>query len=166
MFWLLPWVAILVGLGTTSTVATYVAVAHLGILERVAAFGLRRGLKGLTLQDAAQAHPEHKVTRLKGGIVTPLTEIGTTTTPIISVLHFEWYDTQSARHPGWHANQNLIVRATQRVESPLSLRAIILKGMQPTRHKPPNLRRICRGMKVICKNSNPAANPLLFDKLS
>jgi len=67
MFWLLTWVAIVVGLGTTSTIATYVAVAHLGFLERIATFALRRGLKDLTLQDAAEDRPGHKVTRLNGG---------------------------------------------------------------------------------------------------
>ncbi len=72
MLWLLPWVALLVGLGTTSTVATYVAVAHLGFLERIATFALRRGLKGVTLEEAAQPHPGHKVTRLKGGRAPPL----------------------------------------------------------------------------------------------
>lgn len=67
MLWLLPWVAVALGLGSTSTVATYFAIVHFGLIERVATFALRRGLRGLTLQDAAQNQPGYRVTRLKMG---------------------------------------------------------------------------------------------------
>lgn len=67
MLWLLPWLAATLGLGAASTFTTYVAVTRLGIVERLAAFALNRGLRGLTLKDAAQKQPGYKVTRLRGG---------------------------------------------------------------------------------------------------
>ena len=69
MLWLIPWIAVALGFGATSTFATYVAVVRLGLIERVVAFALRRGLRGLTLRDAAQGQPGYKVTRLKAGNV-------------------------------------------------------------------------------------------------
>lgn len=69
MLWLIPWLAIALGFGATSTFATYMAVVRFGLIERVAAFALRRGLRGLTLRDAAQGQPGYKVTRLKAGTV-------------------------------------------------------------------------------------------------
>ena len=65
MLWLVPWLAILFGIGTTSTAAAYVAITRYGLLEVVAAAITRRGLKGLAKQDAAR--PGHKVTRIDGG---------------------------------------------------------------------------------------------------
>ena len=67
MLWLVPWLAMALGLGATSTFATYLAVARFGLIERIVTFALRRGLRGLTLRDAAQKQPGYKVTRLKGG---------------------------------------------------------------------------------------------------
>lgn len=67
MLWLIPWLAIALGFGATSTFATYIAVVRFGVIEHIVAFALRRGLRGLTLRDAAQGQPGYKVTRLKAG---------------------------------------------------------------------------------------------------
>lgn len=67
MLWLIPWLAIALGFGATSTFATYIAVVRFGVVERIVAFALRRGLRGLTLRDAAQGQSGYKVTRLKAG---------------------------------------------------------------------------------------------------
>lgn len=66
MFYL-AWFAVLLGLTAGGTVGTYVAVARFGVLERLVAFGVRRGLKGLTLHDATAQHSEYIVTRIPGG---------------------------------------------------------------------------------------------------
>ena len=69
MWWLLGWFGVLLGLGTTGTVASYVAVTRFGVLEKIAANVLRRGLKGLSLQNTAQE--AYKVTQIQGGESLP-----------------------------------------------------------------------------------------------
>ena len=69
MWWLLGWFGVLLGLGTTGTVASYVAVTKLGMLEKIAANLLRRGLKGVSLQNTAQE--AYEVTRIQGGESPP-----------------------------------------------------------------------------------------------
>lgn len=54
-------------LSVTSFIVTYVAVFHLALVERVVALLLRKGLRGVALDDAAARHPSYRVERKERG---------------------------------------------------------------------------------------------------